>query len=125
VSRNLTDLCDAQALYHRKAKTKREIIELILSEPNFFENIKNKRERTQKDIDDPRFLRIDLQKDWNNYLFLTYNKILDFLGFPNKGRPLICPVKTDQDFEAHSNSFLPKEHKMCKNIEVIRNRSTA
>lgn len=124
VNRDLLDLCEAQALYHRQSKTVREIITLVLSEPNFFKNIKKKRERTQKDIDDPRFLRIDLQYDWNNHLFLTYNKILDFLEFPKEGRPLIVPVKSKQNFEAYSNSFLPKDYKVCENIEVIRNATT-
>ena len=123
INRNLIDLCEAMALYHRKAKTNKEIIQLSLSEPDFFVNIMKKHQKLQKEIDDPRFLRINLE-DWNNYLFITYNKILDFLGFPEEGRPIIVPVKSKQDFEAYSNSFLPKDYKVCENIEAIRNKAT-
>ena len=122
VMRDLKELCEAQALYHRQAKSKKELIELILNEPHFFSNLKRKYDQIDKEIEDPRFLKITLE-DWNNFTFQTYNKILDFLEFPEENRLALAPVKVDRDFEGYSCSHLSEEYEMCKNIQVIRNSS--
>jgi len=118
----LLDLGEALALYHRRARTKKDIIKLAMDEPTFFKNIKKNRSKLQKEIDDPRFLRINLE-DWNNFLFQTFNKLLDFLEFPKEKRPFIIPVKSKQDFEGYSCSFLKPDQNVCENLEVIRNGS--
>lgn len=118
--RDLTELCEAQALYHRQAKSQKEIINLILKEPKFFSNIEKKYKLIDKVIFDPRFLRISLN-NWNNFTLQTYNKILDFLEFPKENRLQLVPVKVDRDFEGYSCSHLSEEHVMCENIQVIRN----
>lgn len=120
VSRNLISLCKALAQYHRRAKTDRELIELMLKEPKFFSNIKKKWQKQEKEINDPRFLRITLE-DWNNFTFQIYNKLLDFLEFPKENRMCIIPVKMpERDFEGYSCSFLTEDQEVCENIEVIR-----
>jgi len=135
ISRSLQALCKAQALYHRKAETVDEYIDLILNEYDFFENIKRKWERLEEPVDDPRFYKLTLE-DWNKFPRSEFSNLLDFLGFPKEGRPLLLPVKFcpktpkecskfcefRRDFEGYSNNFLPKDHEVCENIEVIRNR---
>lgn len=119
MNRDLLDLADSLALYHRRAKTKEQVIDLAMNEPRFFANIKKKWESLQKEIDDPKFLRINLN-DWNNFTFQTFNKLLDFLEFSREKRPFLIPVKSNKDFEGYSCSFLDPEHEVCENIEVIR-----
>lgn len=112
---------DALAEYHRRAKSKEEIIKLAMEEPLFFSNIKKKWLKLQVEINDPRFLRIRLE-DWNNFTFQTFNKILDFLEFPKTKRPFLIPVKIEKrNFEGYSCSFLDPDQEVCENLEVIRN----
>lgn len=120
ISRGLIDLLQALASYHRKASSQREIIELILKEPDYFSNIERKWNRLDIEINDPRYLRITLD-DWNNYTFQTFNHMLDFLEFKKEGRPLIVPAKVDRNFEGYSCSFLPKEYKVSEQVEMMRN----
>lgn len=120
VTRDLIKLGDALAEYHRRAKSKEEIIKLAMEEPLFFSNIKKKWLKLQVEINNPRFLRIRLE-DWNNFTFQTFNKILDFLEFPKSKRPFLIPVKIDRNFEGYSCSFLDPDQEVCENLEVIRN----
>jgi len=120
VSRNFNDLCVVLAQYHRRARTPAEIIDLVLNEPKFFSNIKKKWEKQQSEINDPRFLRITLE-DWNNFTFQIFNRLLDFLEFPEENRPFLIPVKSiNRDFEGYSCSFLEPDQEVCENLEVIR-----
>lgn len=119
VNRDLLDLAESLALYHRRTKSKEDIIKLAMDEPRFFANIKKKWDKLQKEIDDSRFLRITLN-EWNNFTFQTFNKLLDFLEFPKEKRPFLIPVKSNKDFEGYSCSFLEPEYEVCENIEVIR-----
>jgi len=43
------------------------------------------------EIDDPRFLRVDLD-DFSNYTVSVFNEVMDFLNFPEMGRPKITPI---------------------------------
>ena len=123
VNRDLLDLGEALALYHRRAKSKEEIIHLAMNEPRFFPNIKKKWEKLQRPITNERFLRIKLE-DWNKFTFQTFNKLLDFLEFPKTKRPFLIPVKmNDRNFEGYSCSFLEPDQEVCENLEVIRNGS--
>ena len=123
VSRELIDLSKALAKYHRNASTIDDIIKLAIDEPHFFTNIKKKRDKLEKYINDPRFFKFTL-KDWNCFTFQTFNELLDFLEFPKEHRPLIIPVKftkKQRNFEGYSCSHLPKDYIISEKIEVIRN----
>ncbi len=102
------------------AKTKTEVIELILKESDFFSNVKRQWDKLNQEIESPNVLKITLE-DWNNFTFQTYSQILDFLEFRQEDRPLLVPVHVDRDFEGYSCSFLPKEYEVCENVEIIRN----
>jgi len=122
ISRPLIDLCDALALYVEEANTKREIIQLILKRPNFFENIKQKWLKLDRYIEDPNYLKISLD-EWNNHLTLVFDDLLDFLEFPKKNRLKLVPVKFtngERNFEGYSCSHLPRDAKVCKRVEEIR-----
>jgi hypothetical protein len=119
ISRPLIVLCEALALYFYQAKEKSDIIKLILHRPNFFVNIKRKWEKLEKPIDDPRFLKISLD-DWNNFTTQTFDKLLDFLEFPKRNRIKLVPARVDRNWEGYSCSHLPKEHKICERVEVLR-----
>lgn len=121
VTRELTDLCESLALYHRGAKTPTEIINLILEEPKFFSNIQKKCEKIDKDIRDPRLFKFSLN-EWNHFTLQTFNELLDFLEYPKRPRLALAPIKVNRDFEGYSCSHLPKEYQVCENIEVIRKR---
>lgn len=112
------------AKYHRKCFNIKDYIRLALEEPNFFKNIERNYNKLNKEINDPRFLKITLP-DWNLFLKQTYNEILDFLEFPKENRLQVVPVRiyeNDRDFDGYSCSHLDKDHKMCEQIEVIRER---
>ncbi|MBD3196561.1 MAG: hypothetical protein GF317_16010, partial [Candidatus Lokiarchaeota archaeon] len=108
VQRNFIDWIKAMALYHRQAKTIEDFITLSIQEPTFFLNHKKKFDRMNKNtqIDDPRYFSFNLDEDWDNFTYQTFNRLLDFLEFPKTDRPLIIPVKVDRDFEAYSNDHL-------------------
>lgn len=120
VTRERTDLKKSLLLYHRQVDSIEKLIKLLDSEPKFLQNIDQKYDQINKEIDDPRFLKITLE-DWNNFTFQTFNELLDFLEFPETNRPFLIPVKSNRDFEGYSCSHLPKEHLMCNQIKVIRN----
>lgn len=121
VQRDFIEWAKAMAKYHRKVYTLEDYIKLSLTDNKFFINCKRNYDLLNKEIQDPKFLKITLF-DWNHYTFQTFNQILDFLEFPKENRLLIAPVKLEKerDFEGYSCSHLPKEHEVCKNIEVIR-----
>lgn len=119
ITRDFLIIAEALALYHRSAKTLEDYIELSLKEPDFFINIKRRHDLLNKEIKDPRFLRIALE-DWNNFLTQTFDKLLDFLEFPKENRLKLVPVKVDRDFEAYSCSHISKDAKVCNRLEVLR-----
>ena len=122
VQRDLVRLCEAMAKYHRKCFTIKDYIRLALSEPNFCKNIERNYDKLNKEIDDPRFLKITLF-DWNCHTKQTYHELLDFLEFPKDNRMQVIPVRlyeNERDFDGYSCSHLDKDHKMCGQIEVIR-----
>ena len=119
VSRDLIELSKALAKYHRKASTIDEIIQLAINEPNFFANIKRKRDKLEKEINDPRFFRFSVE-DWNNFTYQTFNDLLDFLEFPIENRPLLIPIQVNRNWEGYSNSHLPKDTFINEKIEAIR-----
>ena len=119
VTRDLIALCNALALYFRMAKTKKEVIELILKEPDYFSNIKRQWSKLDQEFDDPNIFKFTLE-DWNNFTFQTFNTLLDFLGFKKEGRPLLVPARVKRDWEGYSCSFLPKEYKVYDRIQAIR-----
>jgi hypothetical protein len=73
-----------------------------------------------KQIDDNRYFEFNIDEDWDNFTQFTFNKLLDFLEFPEKDRPLIIPVKVDRNFEAYSNDHLEPSEYINEKIEVLR-----
>lgn len=107
------------AKYHRKCFEIKDYIRLALTDTRFFLNIKKNYDKLNKEIDDPRFLKITLF-DWNHYTKEIYHQLLDFLEFPKYNRVELAPVQVDKDFDGYSCSHLSKDYKWCKQVEVIR-----
>jgi len=123
IARDLTELCKACAKYFRGVKTDEDYIHLALKEPDFFINIERDWKLMEKEVSDPRFLKITLN-DWNRFTRETYHRLLDFLEFPREGRIEIAPVKfteEERDFEGYSSSFVSKGQIVNERIEAIRN----
>jgi hypothetical protein len=110
------------AEYHRNAKTNLEVIRLILSEPNFFNNIRRNWLKLNDNSKDDKLLRISLE-DWNNHTLEVFHEILDFLEYPKENRLFLAPVKftsKQRNFEGYSCSHIPKNQKVSPRLEVIR-----
>lgn len=71
-----------------------------------------------KNINHQKCLKVRLE-DLNNYTVATFEKIFDFLNFPEVGRPKIIPVSPpNRNWEAYS-SILPQGHQLCKRLDRI------
>ena len=116
--------CEAMAKYHRECFTIEDYIKLSLREPTFFLKLKRKYDKLNKQIDDPRYLRITLE-NWNNFTLQTFHDLLDFLGFPDKNRLYVIPYHPmaggeARDFDAYSDSHISTDCELDKPVRLIR-----
>lgn len=119
VSRDEMELAKVLAKYHRKVSSLEEAIELAMNEPKFFSNIRTKRLKLEKEIDDPRFFRYSLI-EWDNWTVKTFNRLLDFLEFPKERNILMLIAKPNRNFEGYSCDHLEPEQPVCENVQRIR-----
>jgi len=101
VQKSLVDQCISMAMYHYPdcfyEKLERE-------NPLFFMPIKEKwcKFESYSMFKHKKFKMFHID-NLNRHTKKEYNEMLDFLGFPKKGRPLILPVKAYRNWECYSN----------------------
>lgn len=86
--------------------------------PSFYNSYKKSYELVYGDkIDDPRVMRVFLE-DLNNSFVETFDKILNFLNFPERGKPICYPIKIDRNWESRSTE-LPSDANIGVRFETI------
>ena len=71
-----------------------------------------------KQIDHPNCMKVNLE-DLNAYTVAIFEELLEFLNFPETGRPVIVPVKpSERKWEVYS-SILKKGRKVNKRLQEI------
>lgn len=86
--------------------------------PSFYKSYKKSYELVYGDeINHPRIMRVFLE-DLNKSFVGTFDKILNFLNFPERGKPIFYPIKIDRNWESVS-SELPSEAEIGIRFENI------
>jgi len=72
----------------------------------------------ENEIKHPNYLKVHLE-DLNRYTVATFNEIMDFLNFPDTGRPIIVPTSPpERNWETWS-SIMEKGKKVNKRLAKI------
>ena len=116
LQKSLEDVYYSHALYNRPDMTYQEILD---KEPWFFNAVKEKWLRMEKTFEDERYMRFHLD-DLNNHTCEFFKKALDFLGFPDEGRPIIVPVKVYRNWECYSNVGFKKDKPLVGQLVKIK-----
>jgi hypothetical protein len=77
-------------------------------EPWFFNAVKEKWLAMERPFEHDNYMRFHLD-DLNTHTVEYFTKALDFLGFPEEGRPVIIPVKAYRNWECYSNVSVKKD----------------
>ena len=84
----------------------------------WFRKLEKYYNQTYDRISSPKVLRVYLE-DLNNYTVSTMSEVLDFLGFPKEGRPLIIPVNPPERTWQAFSAVLDKGQKISKRLKEV------
>ena len=124
LQKSLEDAVYSHTLYHRtdvveKFNDLRKAIDwIMLYYPGFYGTVKRKWFRLEIPFTHEKYERFHMDA-LNQYTVKTFDSVLDFLGFPKEGRPMLLPVKPHRDWESYSNVSRSKDWALAKGIKRI------